>query len=98
MGKLTLTVAVGACMLACGADWDEAIDEHASSSEGAPSEELPSESADDMETDDPCNQQDVDTSTSEAALGARARLRTSTPCTVQVTRRGKAVTIEYAIK
>jgi len=96
MGKLTLTVAVGVCVLACGADWDEAIDEHESSSEAALSEDAPSESADD--TDEACNQQDVDTSTPEAALAAHARLRTSTPCTVQVTRRGKAVTIEYAIK
>ena len=98
MGKLTLTVAVGVCVLACGADWDEAIDERASSSEAASSEEALSESADDTKTDEACNPQDVDTSTPEAALAAHARLRTSTPCTVQVTRRGKAATIEYAIK
>jgi len=98
MGKLILLV-VGALALACGADWDEAIDEHTSSSEGDPSEKAaPSESADDTETVEACNQEDVDVSSPEAALAGYARLRNSTPCTVEVTRRGKQVTVEYSIE
>jgi hypothetical protein len=100
MGKLTLMVAVGACMLACSGDLDDAIDdtsssEGASNDEAAPGDEAaPSETTDDERTDDDACR--VDMSTPEAAQETYARLR-ETPSCVRVIRRGERATIDYKI-
>jgi hypothetical protein len=92
MGKLTLTVAMGACMLACGAEPDDAVDE-GNSSDNPPPSALPSSSASSKAAtdgenadDDECSQQDGNPSTPAAALANYERLRTSAECTTQVTR------------
>jgi hypothetical protein len=87
-------------VLACGAEPDDAVDGAARSSDESSEETSSETNAKDSEKadDDACNEQDGDPSTREGALAAYARLRTSTECTTQVTRRGKPVTIEYSIK
>lgn len=105
LGKLTLTVALGVCVLACGADPGDAVDEGASSSEeDSRSEEASRQEASRAATngekadDDACSE-DADPSTPEGALAAYARLRGQTECpTIQLTRRGKPVRLEYSIK
>jgi len=100
LGK-TLLVAVGAVMLACSGEPDEAIDEHGSSEDGATEEastdQASSKAADDEQPDaDECSGP-FDMASPEAAIEAYARLRGGTLGCPQVTRRGKPLTIEYKI-